>query len=91
MGASLCEGFTGIAWAHAHLYQVLSHARDRGELKDLDEALVGLLLDWPSPDHYELLYGMVGVGVYALERLPRPGLDGCCDSSWTGWKNRRNA
>jgi lantibiotic modifying enzyme len=72
MGASLCEGFTGIAWAHAHLYQVLSHARDRGELKDLDEALIGLLLDWPSPDHYELLYGMVGVGVYALERLPRP-------------------
>ncbi|HSR90337.1 MAG TPA: lanthionine synthetase C family protein [Gemmatimonadales bacterium] len=72
MGASLCEGFTGIAWAHAHLHQALSHAKDRGELKDLDEALIGLLLDWPSPDQYELLYGMVGIGVYALERLPRP-------------------
>ena len=72
MGASLCEGFTGIAWAHAHLHQALSHARDRGELKDLDEALIALLRDWPSPDQYELLYGMVGIGVYALERLPRP-------------------
>jgi lantibiotic modifying enzyme len=72
MGASLCEGFTGIAWAHAHLHQALSHARDRGELKDLDEALLALLRDWPNPDQYELLYGLVGIGVYALERLPRP-------------------
>jgi len=72
MGASLCEGFTGIAWAHAHLHQALSHARDRGELKELDEALLALLRDWPSPDQFELLYGMVGIGVYALERLPRP-------------------
>ncbi|HEY7026955.1 MAG TPA: lanthionine synthetase LanC family protein, partial [Gemmatimonadales bacterium] len=72
MGVSMCEGFTGIAWAHAHLHQALSHARDRGELKDLDETLIALLRDWPSPDQYELLYGLVGIGVYALERLPRP-------------------
>jgi lantibiotic modifying enzyme len=67
----LCEGFSGIAWAHAHLHQTLFGEPDRGALKDVDETLLALLRDWPWPERYELLYGLVGIGVYALERLPR--------------------
>lgn len=69
-GASLCEGFSGIAWAHAHLHQTLSGRPDRGALKEIDETLIALLREWPLPHQFELLYGLAGIGVYALERLP---------------------
>ena len=36
MGASLCEGFTGVGWVHAHLHQHLCAEPDRGALKTVD-------------------------------------------------------
>jgi hypothetical protein len=64
MAPSLARGFTGIAWAAAHLSMELDHA-------ELDEALVAsLAAPWSG---YALLDGMAGAGVYALERLPDPG------------------
>lgn len=71
MGYGLYGGITGIAW-------VLEHLRDRaGEIVDdpneaIDDALHGLLARRPWRDSYDLIGGLVGLGVYAQERLPRP-------------------
>jgi hypothetical protein len=53
------------------LHQCLFGERYRGELKEIDDALISLLSRWPWPEQFDLLYGLVGIGVYALERLPR--------------------
>jgi lantibiotic modifying enzyme len=70
LGASLTSGISGIAWVHDHLTRHLSGARDRGELREIDDALVTMLRESNGSDEYDLLYGLVGIGVYALERLP---------------------
>ena len=68
----LCSGFAGVAWTVEHL---------RGWLLDLDgedsgaevAAALARLLDASSLAlGYDLVSGLVGLGVYALERLPRP-------------------
>jgi hypothetical protein len=69
MSASLYGGFTGIAWAAELL---------RGDSGDdaneaIDEALIPYLSQTPWTDSYDLVKGLVGIGVYALERLPRAG------------------
>jgi lantibiotic modifying enzyme len=69
LGFSLASGICGIAWAHDHLNRHLCGARDRGELREIDAALIDLLREWPPLGEYDLLYGLAGIGVYALERL----------------------
>lgn len=70
LGFSLTSGLCGIAWAHDHLHRHLCGRRDRGDLREIDDALVRLLRESRPSDEYDLLYGLVGIGVYALERLP---------------------
>jgi hypothetical protein len=56
MNASLYGGFTGVAWA-----------------AELTGRLLGLLSRadrWSAP--YDLIVGLTGLGVYALQRYPRP-------------------
>lgn len=67
MDASLHEGFTGVAWA-------LEHLAPRGEdlAGDIDAALLEALGRSPWEGAYDLVEGLVGLGVYALERLARP-------------------
>ena len=55
MGASLCEGFAGIAWAHAHLRLGLFGERDRGSLRDIDAVLTTLVKRRPRAAEFELL------------------------------------
>ena len=77
MGPSLYGGFTGIAWATTHLQEQLID-RDEGDpCEAIDEALRDYLKQSPWPDNYDLVSGLVGVGVYALERLPRPAAVEC--------------
>ncbi len=68
----LCSGFTGVAWTVEHL---------RGRLFDVDGEDAGAeiaatharLLDCtPWPLEFDLISGLVGHGIYALERMPRP-------------------
>jgi lantibiotic modifying enzyme len=70
--ASLYSGLTGVGWTLAHL---------KGQLPGLDgeadlAAIDALLLDHLGPSSwtgdYDLINGLVGFGVYALERLPHP-------------------
>lgn len=72
MTASLYAGFTGIAWAAEMVDHVLDpDAEDRSAA--IDDALVRLLSRadrWSAP--YDLVVGLTGLGVYALQRYPRP-------------------
>lgn len=67
-------GFPGVAWAIEHLGGQLFEAdpdEDPGE--DAAAAVAEHLVRSPVGDGtYDLLGGLVGLGVYALERLPRP-------------------
>jgi hypothetical protein len=72
MNASLYGGFTGVAWAAELVDGLLDpDGEDRGEA--VDDALVRLLSRadrWSAS--YDLVVGLTGLGVYALQRYPRP-------------------
>jgi hypothetical protein len=62
----LADGTLGLGWALAHLSGVVE--LDDALLAAFDEIADGLLARDRWTLEYELLYGLVGVGVYALER-----------------------
>ena len=72
MNASLWGGFAGVAWAAELVDRLLpSDAEDRNEA--VDDALLRLLSrtnGWSAP--YDLVVGLTGLGVYSLQRYPRP-------------------
>ena len=68
---SLYGGFTGAAWTLAHLDGWLVDVSDEDPIESFDAALLNLLADTPWRGKYDLISGLVGIGVYALERLPR--------------------
>jgi lantibiotic biosynthesis protein len=69
--ASLYRGAAGIGWVLAHLAGDLLDDHDR--CGGLDQALAKLLERRPWPGHYDLVDGLVGIGVYAMERLDARG------------------
>lgn len=69
MPPSLYGGFLGVAWTAQLLQDAVSDPA--GDLNaDIDEALLTLVAASPWEGHYDLVSGLVGFGVYALERLP---------------------
>jgi lantibiotic modifying enzyme len=77
MVPDLFSGFTGISWAIEHLRGTLDPEED--PLTGIDEALEQMLQTRPWTYHYELVSGLVGQGVYALERLPRDSARRCLE------------
>jgi len=69
---SLYEGFTGVAWALEHLAGRLFDPDDDDANEAIDEALLEYVSQSPWIHDYDVVGGLVGIGVYALERLPRP-------------------
>jgi lantibiotic modifying enzyme len=72
---SLYGGFPGVAWTMEHLRGRLFEEEMEGDedpLQEIDEALLAPLSRSPWPGEYDLIGGLVGLGVYALERLPHP-------------------
>jgi hypothetical protein len=70
-GPSLFSGGTGLAWAAEHLGAWLGpdpHVDDPNA--EMDEALLEVL-EAPWEREFDLVEGLVGFGVYGLERLPR--------------------
>jgi hypothetical protein len=49
------------------------------DLAEIDEALLDHLDQSPWRGDYDLIEGLVGIGVYALERLPRPAAAACLE------------
>lgn len=72
----LFAGFPGVAWTMQHLQGILFENGEGEEAEDpileIDEALLGPLGRSPWVGEYDLIGGLAGLGVYALERLPRP-------------------
>ncbi len=77
----LYSGFSGVAWTVEHLQK--GPAEEEGDVaevsadeedsnEDIDAALLDHLRQTPWTLDYDLTNGLVGYGVYALERLPRP-------------------
>lgn len=79
LSPSLYHGFTGVAWAVEHLREPLLHSDDEDTNEAVDEAIVVYLSQSPWADDYDLIAGLVGIGVYALERLPRVSALACLE------------
>ena len=81
LGSSFWEGFPGIAWAAELVDHLLGDDAEDGaavENEVVDDAVMHLLSqprEWPAP--HDLVVGVTGLGVYALERCPRPSAAEC--------------
>ena len=76
MNPSLFGGFTGVAWAIAHLDgRFVNPGEDSTEA--VDEALNDSVSRPGWKADYDLVIGLVGLGVYALERLPAAAAISC--------------
>ena len=78
----LYSGFSGVAWTLEHLRGRLfedEDGEDPGE--EVASALAEHLRLTPWKGQYDLISGLVGFGVYALERLPLPGGRECLEST----------
>jgi lantibiotic modifying enzyme len=78
MTASLYAGFTGIAWAAHHVTALLQDSSDDFGC-DIDLALETHLSHSPWNRHYDLIHGLVGLGVYCLERVSVPTARRCLE------------
>lgn len=67
----LGSGFAGVAFAIAHLSDVVE--TDADTLPDLDAAIHNVVDRDPWPFDWELMVGLVGLGVYGLERAGARG------------------
>jgi len=72
MDASLLCGCPGVAWTTEHVLRLLGQASGDDPNADVDEALLAGLGDPTFAPAYDLIDGLAGHGVYALERLGRP-------------------
>jgi hypothetical protein len=68
--ASLYSGLTGVGWSLAHFQGRLPGPGIEDELAEIDQVLLEHLEQSPWPETYDLIDGLVGFGVYALERGP---------------------
>lgn len=75
MPLSLFSGATGIAWVAAFLAREIGF--DGFDLDEFDSALDEHLSDPEWRGHYDLSYGLCGLGCYLLER---PSTERCADS-----------
>jgi lantibiotic biosynthesis protein len=77
MGVSLCSGLAGVGWGAAHLARlgVLAGpdpAAIHRHVETRVRAEIDRLATSDGAVNYDLLFGVVGLGVYALERPPEP-------------------
>ena len=72
-GSGLYSGFAGVAWTLEHLSGRLFDPDGEDPGEEIAEILREHLGRSPWHVDYDLISGLVGFGVYALERLPRQG------------------
>jgi lantibiotic modifying enzyme len=71
LAPGLYSGFTGVAWTLAHLSDADDRADDN-QFTIIDDSLAAFLEQRADAYEYELINGLVGLGVYTVERLPSP-------------------
>ncbi len=64
-------GSPGIAWTLQHLVRLLTETVDPGMTRGLDESFIEGILTTPWQGHYDLVYGLAGLGCYALDHPDR--------------------
>jgi class I lanthipeptide synthase len=79
MSESLFSGFPGVAWVTDHLAGRLFETAGEDPNQEVDAALLALLSNPGWPREYDLINGLAGLGVYALEGLPRPTAGACLE------------
>ena len=72
MGPSLYSGFAGVGWALWKLRAWDVVAVDERAFDTIDDALVTYLDHHPWRLHFDLIRGLTGMAVYALERRSHP-------------------
>ncbi len=83
MRPSLYGGFVGVAWVLEHLqnHELSSIEEDGSEDLDPNEQVDTVLSEYLRAeswnDSYDLISGLVGVGVYIGDRMPRPVAKEC--------------
>ncbi|HEX6202964.1 MAG TPA: lanthionine synthetase LanC family protein [Thermoanaerobaculia bacterium] len=72
VGPGLFGGFAGVGWAVEHLAgRLFPAAEAAAATEEIGTTLAGLLAaGWPGP--YDLIDGLAGFALFALEGLPRP-------------------
>lgn len=68
--AGLYGATVGLGWALSAIGRRLGE--DDADESDVDELVLRLVTSGPWPGHFDLVLGLVGMGAYCLERLPRP-------------------
>lgn len=79
MGPALHGGFTGVGWTVAHLTNRFFAPSEADPNELFDEFLGAYVQRTPWSSDYDLIGGLVGYGVYALERLPAPSAVRCLE------------
>lgn len=74
---ALHGGFTGIAWTIEHLQGLLFEEEDDDD--PIGESLVELLERPAHRGEFDLITGLTGYGMYAIEALPRPAARRCVE------------
>src|SRR5450432_3822157 len=78
MSPSFLGGFTGVAWAIAHLERKRSLGSEGEDSNQaIDEALKLYLSHSPWKEDYDVARGLVGYGIYSVERLPQRNAVDC--------------
>lgn len=72
------SGFTGVAWAMEHLDGRLFENEGDGQ-EVIDEVILEYLDSDAASAEFDIIQGLTGFGVYALERGPRPTAIACLD------------
>jgi lantibiotic biosynthesis protein len=84
MSAGLYSGFTGVAWVVEHLHRTFGEMEGSDDDEDInqeiDNALLAMVNQSPWRERYDLIGGLVGFGVYAVERFPRYSAVKCLEA-----------
>jgi lantibiotic biosynthesis protein len=78
-GVGLLEGVAGVFWAVTHLRGTELDPSADASLARIDLSLLAYLSRSPWTEHFDLVGGLVGLGVYGLERLPRLDAISCVE------------
>jgi lantibiotic modifying enzyme len=81
--AGLYSGFVGVGWTAEHLQGWLLDPEDPDPAEEIAAALRQHLEVSPWQRHFDLIGGLVGFGLFGLERYPRPGAEECVELAVT--------
>ena len=76
-GPGLFAGFTGVAWVLRHIENL--RGNQTTDCDDIHASLCQYIKDRRYGQEWDLVTGLVGIGVYALEHLPDDGALSCLE------------